>query len=869
MKSKLFVNSKKSQLGFSLVEVMVIVVVMSIFFVTLGGIFYSISKGSFLSKSRTIATNLGQEKIEYLKNYNYFRLMVTPQEDYTLYGHDNTYYPPETMVIGDITFTRETLVRKVRETGTGSDRKIEEVPSDYNDMGLKKVRVNISWIENGNLKRYEFSNLRENPNRLPLSGKIYGTVTSTGTPFSINGVTVQVIENMNYETVTNGSGYYEIAIATGTWHTKATKYGYWEKISPDLVVTDGGSVEYSPQLQGRLLGRVTGYVCMNTNLVIGQVVASTVSPAGFNQEFIELFNPTTFQIQFGIGMNAGFYKLKYAERTVGIPGPNDFVLHTIVLNPFLYLDPVVPSYGYLLIANTSPVIINGVSKNADLLMYDDTAGDPTYPDPAWGFIEENESGGLCLTDDSDNNVDRIGWKDNGGLNQAPLIATESTPFDFTGVFSPNYLIRRSHSKPPLGSWFAGAPATDTDNNDYDFGYQTKITASYFQNSSSPVSIPIYGKPAVGAVVTCNDGLSSSVIAQGIGTPAKGAYYEIITAATGTWVVSISSGNYYIEISSVTVLEGQATSIPNASTDPSFTATTIPNYRTALLNQITYEGIIAGRVVNNSGTALQNIKIDAGGYVGWTDNNGRFMVRVTTNTTVTINPENFNKNYTSYTTTYTVNVTVGQITNIDEVTLLSGGQITGWVTSNGTDNLPDIALLATCGSLSYTTVSESNGQFILTDLPVGTYNVSPQIDSMESSSPTAKSVAVGQGQVVWSSTFVITGAFGKFAGTVYKDTEIIKTGVLVIATLETISSDPPDFDYDRRNGTNIYYAAVSKDDGTYEISVRGTATVYNIYGWYTEISGDGTSTVKRSKTGTASASVTTTVNFGPGSGNDSW
>ncbi|OGS27997.1 MAG: hypothetical protein A2297_00875 [Elusimicrobia bacterium RIFOXYB2_FULL_48_7] len=864
---------KRKVTGFTLIEVMVMVTVMSVFFVIISGIFYALSKGTFLSKSRTIANNLAQEKIEYLKNYTYYRLLVTKQSDIASYGYDNSYYPPEQLIVGDILFTRTITVQKVSETGTGSSRHLEVLSESDPDTSLKEIKVTVSWLEGNVTKSLSLSNLREDPDRSPLDGYIYGTITSTsGT--ALSGANVYAMENPDYSGTTDAGGAYQFDVSSGSYHVKVSKTGYFDSVSGLLAVAPGGNAAYSAQLSARLTGFVTGYVCINTDLVIGQVVASTVSPTGFNQEFIELFNPTTFQIKFGIGGNIAFYKLKYAERTAGIPGPNDFVLRTIKLNSFIYLDPVVPSYGYLLIANTSPVIINGISKDADLLMYDDGPDAPAYPNPVWGFIEENESGGLCLTDNSDNNIDRVAWKDNGGMNQAPAIATEGTPYDFTGVFAPDYLIRRSHSKPPLGSWFLGAPATDTDNNDYDFGYQTKITASYFQNSSSPVSVPIYGKPAVGAIVSCNDGLSSSVIAQGIGSPPTGAYFEIPGIATGTWIIAISSNNAYMEVSTISVRAGQYTTIPNDNTTPSFTSSLF-RYATTILSDNNIEGIISGRVIDASNNPIPDVLMDANGTQIRTNNDGRYSLRVATNAFVTANYNYDKTNYTTYTTTYAVNILQGQISSIADITLYTAGQIEGWVTTNRIDSLPGIIMLADGAMNDYTAISGDGGgnagYFLIRNVRAGNYTVSPQLDTSESSSPTVKTVTVAAGAKVWSSSFTVQSASGKFSGRVYEGTNLIKTGVLLIATTATIGGDPPMIDSSYMTGATLYYSALSKDDGTYEVSVRAsTTTLYNIYGWYTKVTGPGTETVKKTKANNGVLpGANTTVDFGPGTALDSW
>src|SRR3989339_816987 len=64
--------------GVTLVELLVGVVMLGIFAVGMVSAYNMISKGVGVTKSKTIASNLLQEKIEKLKDYNYYRLLVTP-----------------------------------------------------------------------------------------------------------------------------------------------------------------------------------------------------------------------------------------------------------------------------------------------------------------------------------------------------------------------------------------------------------------------------------------------------------------------------------------------------------------------------------------------------------------------------------------------------------------------------------------------------------------------------------------------------------------------------------------------------------------------------------------------------------------------
>src|SRR3989339_2275914 len=96
---KIFLNKIRNISGFSQVEIMVTILVISIVIMGIITTFGTIGKGLITSKTRTIANNLAQEKIEYLKNYSYARLLVTTLDDLANHGHDETYtgYTPETL----------------------------------------------------------------------------------------------------------------------------------------------------------------------------------------------------------------------------------------------------------------------------------------------------------------------------------------------------------------------------------------------------------------------------------------------------------------------------------------------------------------------------------------------------------------------------------------------------------------------------------------------------------------------------------------------------------------------------------------------------------------------------------------------------
>lgn len=873
--------------GFTLVEIMVIVIIMSIFFLVVGNVFYSLSKGTFLSKARTIATNLAQEKVEFLKDYSYNRLMVTKVEDLYPLGpeYDRNYYPPETLSVGNITFTRTICVMKVKETGTGSDRKITEVLPDNPDTGLKKISISIKWQEGNTTKEYRLSNLRNDPNRSPLDCRIYGTVKSGGSP--VAGVRMYVIQNLNWEVYTQSNGYYEINTTSGQYNVKATKNGYWDIISGPLTLLADAAVEYSPSISPKLFGYVTGYAAINDHPVIGQVIASTVSPLGFDQETVTFYNPTTNYYLIAEGSSTAtttfYFMLKYVNDDNNYD-PSPCIPLVYAITGYHYFVP----YGYILIANTSPVTIGGVSKPADIV-YDWTNSNIIAKNN--DVISADKAGGIVLTVNNDTQiVDRVAWGDKNWpvFKAPPANATEGSGYVYPGGSkfpNPNWrLDRHSYVGLVIGIDDGNAPCYDTDMNNRDF-YHRWCSGSRLWNSASTPAMPNTGRPALGGIVTCNDPLASSASCfMLIGNPPYSggsntyvAYFSISTT-TGTWIVMISSNNYYMEVSSVVVVANQTVTIPNPATNPSF-----PNvdfrYRTVILSSPATNGMVTGYVKTSADAGISNILVRMDVNSTRTDSAGKYILRASTDDYVEANPSNDNPAYSSDVTANEIQIVLGGIVNAPDLIIHGAGQINGWVTSNRIDGLSGVVILAQSGGLSYTAQSGSNGKFLMQNVTTGTYTIYPVLDTAESytsdvgvNMPVTK--AVIQGAIVWSSTFVVAGTYGTIYGKVYKGNNLIKTGVLLVATTSTIGDYLDPVSLDNINSLS-YYAAVSKDDGTYEISVRrNSSKKYNVYGWFTEMSGSGTTTTKRSKEGATGVWVTDTypsveLNFGPGAGAGSW
>lgn len=878
MSVKRIANNK----GFTLIEVTVITIIATIIFVTVAGVFYQFSKGVFLTKARTLANNLAQEKIEVLKNISYYRLLVTRQSDLVESGgpeydtRDYAPYAPESLLVGDIRFTRQVVIYKTREL-SGGTLEVERYPDTIPDTGLKKIVVTIKWFENGVEKNMSMTNLRDNPDRVKEEGRIFGYVVSTGSAWGMAGsppadrarlgsARIIVRENPAWEAYAGTNGYYEIKLATGTWSLWISKQGYWDQYTGGLNVT-ASPYEKNIELSQKLTGKVTGYVIMNEHLLISQVVTATQAPSGAWQEYIELYNPTTYQIRLGNGglpttANSWNYALKYYHE----PSAS---LYSIVLdNTSLGGAPVdIPSGGFCLLAGASPLYIAGLSITPDALFSSFVAG---YPDPTWGFLQGREAGGISLWKWENTGgmgggqyliaVDSVGWSDSKGLGHAPASYAYETDYirGLTDNFFPGYgfpILRKTvfnayacndaNPDAVLNAYMNDPQyghAHDSNNNRRDFtnwsmgpGNSEAISPPKPRNTTSTPRLPRGGTPANGAIITCNDGLSSAVYSSFPGPYHDAAYFEI-TAATGTWKLSITYGNYFMEINNVKVEANQTITVPNSITNPCFPYNMFLQYYPMVnLSSSTTKGFIVGRV-RCKWSPLNNIKVMAGLESAYTDSNGIFSITVDPQdlATVMANPFPDTSNNSSYSTEVaTCSVRVGEISLVN-FSLLECGRMYGWISMNTVDELPGVPVIARKGTIVKNSVSEEDGHFWFTGITTGTWYVKPQLEAEETPVPPYKNVDIGIGSSVFIESFTVSGAWGKISGVVKENSKLISTGVLIIATTDTLTlSNPENIDQSFRSGIKLYYGTVSKSDGTYELSVRG-GRAYNVYAWYTKV-----------------------------------
>jgi len=808
--------------GVTIVELMIAVLILSAVILVFINVFTNVSRAILGSKAKTLATNLAQEKIQVLRQMSYHKILITPSPAYNTefsppIPYDTTYFPPERILEGGMEFTRYTYIYPVQEV----DGKFEPIPPTSPDVGLKCIEVSVVY-QSGYGKKVVRLRSVESSIESAFKGVIQGTVRNAQTFEGLKDVLVTVAENIGCRDYTDASGKYIIRAPYGSYSVVASKLGFFTATRRVSVGANPQTVNFD--LQPMSSGTVFGYVWLNDRILISQVVGSTRTPEGFAQEYVELYNPTTFWWQVAISEDEGIIGLKYQSTN----GP-------LVEVPLKYINLSIPPSSYYLIANTTTVTICGVTVAADAV-YSESA--PDYPNVIKTREDDGpqySGGGVGIYYISSNKwIDILGWDWNEGAKKAPIYETEGYR-QFFGLEVDEQYVRKVSTWGIVSNW---GNAYDSDNNSTDFvGYRKPIQIPP-RNSSYSLP-PLTGRPAVGSFISCNDGLSSMTNAYSVGIP-PAAYFELTSVATGTWSVFISSNEKFINIDNVEIKGAAKTGVLNLNTDPPAYC----QYYYSCLTNVAEGGYISGRVVDALNQPISNIKVIAGGYEAYTNTTGRYVLSLSTGIySVTANPDNLNPLYV-YQTREAVVVQQGAVTSGIDFILFQGGRITGFVSRDKINPLPGIVMQAQSqeGFIYGEDVSDNGGKFTIPNLSTGTYYIKPVLGSKEISSPSVSTVTVSAaGVTVFAGTFTITGAMGKISGKVLYSGKPIKTGVLIIATTATITT-PPALSTATLTST-AYFLTNSYEDGTYTLEVVGsTTTPYKIYGYYTTYNNAGIPTI---------------------------
>lgn len=809
---------------------MVAVALLTVVAVSLVGVFATLSRQLQGSKARTLATNLAQEKMQILKEQNFNRVLVTTATAYlTQFSpnipYDTGYYPPETILEGGMYFTRYTYIEVAGEN-SGSLVYYGAVP----DTGMKAATVSVVWKEGTDDRKLQMRNIIGNINNVINSAVVKGQVTigPLGTS-ALPGGLVTMAENVGYQDSADASGNFLINLLPGSYTMATSAHGYFPSYQV-ISVAPNATLTQNVQLIAMGSGTVQGAAWVNDHIVISQVVGSTRNAAGFCQEFVEAYNPTNNTILVNGGV-----QLKYAHH--GDSSPSTMVLD--------YTNDTVGPDSYYLFANTSPVVMNGITRIPDAV-FDPT--NPGYPDiihvagpsSCAGESDQGDADAIGLSDTSGNWLDAIGWTSGG---HTPL-GSEQTPLSQTiGLQDGEQFIRKSST---AGVVVGAGRAYDSDNNNVDWVSVNPIVNNVYNTGVSET--PIAGRPAVGAYVTATDGLSQLAQAVQVGSPPY-AQFQLTSVATGTWTVYVASAGLFMDIKSVSVTANTTTAIPNSGTTPAWPAA---GNNSIVLTSAATQGYVTGWVLNTVGGAITPaITVSAGAATASASTaNGNYLLALATGTyDVQANVVSPNTLYVNATSA-TITVNPGAVTSGVNFTLSQGGKIRGFITRDGVNPLPGIVVAAanSGGATVDQEVSGSDGRYLLINLSTGDYVVSPALDSGEIATPSSATVTVAAGTTVSAATFTITGAFGTIKGSVSDAGQPIKTGVLIVCSTMTIVGNPPVLSNSSLSGASTYVVN-SYEDGTYSMDVReSTSTTYRLYAYYPKFNGSSPAVTTMTVTG---------------------
>ncbi len=808
-----------------------------------------IQRGVQLSKNKTLAANLAQEKMQILKQKPYYQIIVTSAPlhntaDFApeVIDYDQGYFPPESIVEAGVTYTRYTYIQSIREDSGVIGSMAPEAP----DAGMKRITVTVTWGQGSGSRKVTLRSIVSNPDTVMANVSFTGVVSSTWGA-AVPGAMVSLVEMSGSADTTNSVGQYYLNAVPGTYTLLVTATGYFQAVKSVLVAA-GETATNNFTLTRMAVGKVEGYAWLTDHLVISQVVGSTVDTSvtpNFDQEYVEIFNPTTYT--WTVDGNLGL-RFRRADDAAKMP---------IQIN---YLNAEIDSGGYYLFANTGTVVAGGIAMDADAVW---DAGNSTSDFPLFAsdrnVIPVDEDGGgegggaLELYRLADGEpVDRVGWNKSG--HPAPFYEGAAIP-QTIGLSRNELYARRSSTADAAGVNWGFGPAYDTGNNSVDFyNYSSGLPAPPGA-SVSAVKTVISGTPAVGAVVSCSDGLSSSAEAETTGGALPAAWFSLVDVATGTWAVLISSRANGLSVSSAPV--------PDQGSVYFFASTS------TLLTQAMTTGLITGRVVDAHGNPLDQKIVTYGGASNTlTGTDGRYRLQVTPGVVdVTANP--VAGGVPSYVTasSMSIPIEIGEVHSGVDFVLYQGGRITGFVTRDGVNGLPgvSVAILDANSVAMDEQVTGSNGRFTSVVLSTGYYTVELGLGDLESSSPQISTVTISNmGGSHFSSTFTVFGAMGYVRGSVTSGGDPIKTGVLIVVSTMSLSGIPPlapDISSATLTGPPFYMVS-STEDGSYLLEVRGSAVAYKVYAYYPRPSGTAAAILSTATTNivVTPGQTTTGVNF---------
>jgi len=814
-----------SSKGITLAEVAVAAFILGI--VALG-LIETISKlglATNYSRELTVATGLAQEKMEQLKSNDFYNVVVTSSPAYDtnftpMLSYDSVYYAPDNIVMGGTTYIRRIFVEKVDADASNN---LVDQGYPHPDTGIKRVTVHVVWSRRGTWKKVVLSSVVEDPNRVTLDKRVYGTVADSVSGLPLQGVTVMDRRDPAWSSMTDAGGNFSYWCSGNSAVVRATKTSYntYTSGSIPLPAYPGNQVNVGNISLVAISSRtVQGYAMHNGQLVISQVSAQWSALS--NSEFVELYNPTTSTIL----ISPGTLRLKFVDSS-----------NSVGIATVSFLTSSVPSYGYYLILGSTwstSLAPNGLQ--ADATYYTNTLS-------TIGHIDHNNQAGVIVSDGQDNPLDSVGWG-KSPPNPPPSAAVNAINASATGVNLPSQggflnqpglqsgetLYRKAYSTstaaamlPPGGGDVGKGNAWNSWNTDVNGVDFVGNTSPYPRNSSSS-HVPVSGTVWPGSYIFVDDTLMASARAS-TSTPNLG--YFSLPVALGTWQMFMSSG----------ALEGIVPTTVNAGAAP-WTVNILSTNTTTM-------GFISGYTRQFGSTPFGPIVVqaDPGGYQATSQSAGPdvglYLLRVPAgeNYVLTGNPNFADPNWNTAVATYQVSVSAGFLYDNINLDIWHQGAISGQVTISGTaQGLPNVVVVATGAFADGNSgVTDSNGNYVISGLRLvgNPYWVYPDLQTSQASTPIGRSVTATQGGNASGNNFQVTGAFQPITGSVTNSGSAIGTGVLIMASTVTLAgASPPALNFALRSGKPYYYQVFSDANGNYELDVPGGST-YNVVAWYTQ------------------------------------
>jgi hypothetical protein len=207
---------------------MIAAVVMTVAVIGLMGAFLGIQKAVQVTKNKTLGSNLAQEKMQIIKQKNYYQVLVTPDPAYrTDYSpsipYDPTYFAPEVILEGGVTYTRLTYIQVAMEDSGA----IVILPPTTPDTGMRLITVTVLWTVGGESKMLSIRSVLANPDTVMNNCIFNGTVTNANTGAVIPGALVNLAENFGWRDTTSALGRYTITVSLGNYTMVVSAPGYF------------------------------------------------------------------------------------------------------------------------------------------------------------------------------------------------------------------------------------------------------------------------------------------------------------------------------------------------------------------------------------------------------------------------------------------------------------------------------------------------------------------------------------------------------------------------------------------------------------------------------------------------------------------